>query len=156
MIMLLRDFLRTGGTERINPAQLPSYGPDLNPDQGVWTYLKPAELKNVCCRSITELRAELCKAIARLRGKVSVIQGFTREVYRTSPLVSCVRISKCEESSLFEKLGLPESCSADSPQSPLFERHRQVDLVRIELDGETASRKAIQQDGHFHAVPVAG
>lgn len=78
---VIKDFLRTGGTERIHLAQLPSYAPDLNPDEGVWNYLKRVELKNVCCHSIAELRAELCKAIARLRHKVSVIQGFTREVY---------------------------------------------------------------------------
>ena len=78
---VIRDFLSSGGTERIHLAQLPSYAPDLNPDEGVWNYLKRVELKNICCHSIAELRAELRKAIARLRHKVSVIQGFTREVY---------------------------------------------------------------------------
>jgi transposase len=62
-------------------AQLPSYAPDLNPDEGVWNYLKRVELKNVCCHSVAELCTELRKATARLRHKVSVTQGFTREVY---------------------------------------------------------------------------
>ena len=78
---VIKDFLSAGGTERMYLAQLPSYAPDLNPDEGVWNYLKRVELKNVCCHSIAELRTELRKAIARLRHKVSVIQGFTREVY---------------------------------------------------------------------------
>lgn len=78
---VIKDFLHTGGARRIHLAQLPSYAPDLNPDEGVWNYLKYVELGNVCCHHLTELRDELRKAIARLRHKVSVIQGFTREVY---------------------------------------------------------------------------
>jgi transposase len=77
----IKDFLRAGGAERIYLAQLPSYAPDLNPDEGVWNYLKRVELRNVCCHHLTELREQLRKAIARLRHKVSVIQGFSREVY---------------------------------------------------------------------------
>lgn len=77
----IKDFLRAGGAERIYLAQLPSYAPDLNPDEGVWNYLKRVELRNVCCHHLAELREQLRKAIARLRHKVSVIQGFTREVY---------------------------------------------------------------------------
>jgi transposase len=78
---VIKDFLRAGGARRIYLAQLPSYAPDLNPDEGVWNYLKRVELGNVCCHHLTELRDELRKAIARLRHKVAVIQGFTREVY---------------------------------------------------------------------------
>ena len=47
----VKDFLREGGTRRIHLAQLPSYAPDLNPDEGVWNYLKRVELKNVCCHN---------------------------------------------------------------------------------------------------------
>jgi len=78
---VIKEFLRAGGTQRIYLAQLPSYAPDLNPDEGVWNYLKQVELKNVCCHSVAELRFELRKAIARLRHKTAVIQGFTRQVY---------------------------------------------------------------------------
>ena len=78
---VIREFLRDGGTRRIHLAQLPSYAPDLNPDEGVWNYLKYVELKNVCCHNLTELRTELRKAIARLRHKSIVIQGFIHQVY---------------------------------------------------------------------------
>lgn len=78
---VIKDFLRAGGAERIYLAQLPSYAPDLNPDEGVWNYLKRVELGNVCCHHLAELRDELRKAIARLRHKVTVIQGFIRQVY---------------------------------------------------------------------------
>ncbi len=78
---VVRAFLREGGTKRIHLAQLPSYAPDLNPDEGVRNYLKRVELKNVCCHDLHELRTELRKAIARLRHKTDIIQGFIRQVY---------------------------------------------------------------------------
>jgi transposase len=78
---VVKGFLRQGGTQRIHLLQLPSYAPDLNPDEGVWNYLKRVELKNVCCHNLCELRVELRKAIARLRHKTDVIQGFIRQVY---------------------------------------------------------------------------
>lgn len=78
---VIKAFLRQGGTQRLYLAQLPSYAPDLNPDEGVWNYLKRVELKNVCCHDLPELRCELRKAVARLRHKTTVIQGFIRQVY---------------------------------------------------------------------------
>ena len=78
---VVKAFLSAGGARRIHLAQLPSYAPDLNPDEGVWNYLKRVELKNVCCHDLSELRTELRKAIARLRYKTPVIQGFIRQVY---------------------------------------------------------------------------
>jgi transposase len=77
----VKDFLREGGAARVHLAQLPSYAPDLNPDEATWHYLKNVELRNVCCHSLGELRDELRKAIARLRRKPDIIQGFVRHVY---------------------------------------------------------------------------
>ena len=78
---VIKDFLRQGGTQRLHLAQLPSYAPDLNPDEGVWNYLKRVELRNRCCHDLPELRGELRKAVGRLRHKSTVLQGFTRQVY---------------------------------------------------------------------------
>jgi len=78
---VVKAFLCEGGARRIHLAQFPSYAPDLNPDEGVWNYLKRVELKNVCCHNLSELRAELRKAIMRLRRKIEVIQGFIHQVY---------------------------------------------------------------------------
>ncbi len=78
---VVKAFLHEGGARRLHLAQLPSYAPDLNPDEGVWNYLKRVELKNVCCHDVPELRTELRKAIMRLRRKTDVIQGFIRQVY---------------------------------------------------------------------------
>jgi transposase len=71
----VREFLAQGGTERIHLERLPGYAPDLNPDEGIWRYLKGVELRNVCCRDLHHLRHELRKAAARLRHKTHVIQA---------------------------------------------------------------------------------
>ena len=54
---------------------LPGYAPDLNPDEGLWNYLKRVELKNRCCRDLAELRLELRRAKERLRHKRHVIRS---------------------------------------------------------------------------------
>ena len=77
----VKEFLRQGATQRVYLARLPGYAPDLNPDEGVWNYLKRVELKNLCCHNLNELHSELRKAIERLRHKMSIIQGFIRQVY---------------------------------------------------------------------------
>ena len=70
----VKDFLsETEG--RVHLEQLPSYAPDLNPDEGVWRYLKNVELKNVCCQQIGELKRELRLAFERLRHKTEIITG---------------------------------------------------------------------------------
>lgn len=78
---VIKNFLSTEDGQRLHLAQLPPYAPDLNPDEGVWNYLKRVELRNVCCHTLSELREELRKAIARLRHKTDVILGFIRQVY---------------------------------------------------------------------------
>jgi transposase len=59
--------------------QLPGYAPDLNPDEGIWKHLKCVELKNLCCKSLAELKIELRKAKKRLRHKGDVILGCIRQ-----------------------------------------------------------------------------
>ena len=71
----IKDFLAAGGAKRIHLERLPGYAPELNPDEGIWQYLKHVELKNVVCHNRTELRVELRLATARLRHKRQVIQG---------------------------------------------------------------------------------
>ena len=71
----IKDFLSAGAAHRIHLERLPGYAPDLNPDEGIWSYLKYRELKNVVCQNTTELRYELRLAAARLRHKRHVIQG---------------------------------------------------------------------------------
>ena len=72
---VVKDFLSSGAATRILLERLPSYAPDLNPDEGVWNYLKRVELKNVCCRDLPHLREELRKATKRLQHKPRIIRG---------------------------------------------------------------------------------
>ena len=67
----------TGGA--IGVERLPGYAPDLNPDEGVWHYLKQVELRNVACHDLAELRCVLRRAIVRLRHKPDVIRSFFKQ-----------------------------------------------------------------------------
>ena len=72
---VIKDFLTQGGAVRIWLEQLPAYPPELNAEEGIWNLLKRAELRNLCCDDLAELRLELRLAAARLRHKTAVIQG---------------------------------------------------------------------------------
>jgi transposase len=76
---VIKDFLISGAARRIHLERLPAYAPDLNPDEGIWNYLKRVELKNVCCRDLIQLRTELRKATERLRHKKRVIRACIRQ-----------------------------------------------------------------------------
>jgi transposase len=76
---VLKEFLADGAATRVQLEQLPAYAPELNPDEGIWKHLKYVELKNVCCRNLSELRVELRRAKERLRHKRAVILGCIRQ-----------------------------------------------------------------------------
>jgi len=71
----VKDFLATDLGKRVQLERLPGYAPELNPDEGIWRYLKHVELRNVVCHSLTELKTELRLAVARLRHKQHVLRG---------------------------------------------------------------------------------
>jgi transposase len=76
---VVKRFLAEGAAGRLQLEQLPGYAPEMNPDEGIWKHLKHVELKNVCCRGLSELRRELPKAKERLRHKKHVIFGCIRQ-----------------------------------------------------------------------------
>jgi len=69
----IQEFLTRGAAKRLHLERLPGYAPDLNPDEGVWNYLKRVELKNRCCHDLAELQRELRLAKERLRHKRDII-----------------------------------------------------------------------------------
>jgi transposase len=75
----VKDFLRRGAAKRLHLEQLPGYAPDLNPDEGIWNYLKRVELANVCCRDLHELRMHVIRARERLRHKRAIIRACSRQ-----------------------------------------------------------------------------
>jgi transposase len=69
----IKTFLAAGAAKRIWLEHLPAYAPDLNPDEGIWHYLKQVELKNLCCQDLNHLGQELSEAVQRLRAKPDII-----------------------------------------------------------------------------------
>jgi transposase len=74
----VKDFLRRGAARRLHLEQLSAYTPDLNPDEGVWTYLKRVELANVCCRDLHELCGQPIRARERLHHKRDILRACSR------------------------------------------------------------------------------
>ena len=75
----VKDFLRAGAAKRLQVEQLPGYAPDLNPDEGMWNYVKRVELANVCCADLGDRRHHLLRAGVRLRHKPEVICACSRQ-----------------------------------------------------------------------------
>ncbi len=71
----IKAFLASPAGQGVYLEQLPAYAPELNPDEGVWNYLKRVELKNVVCQHLGQLSYELGKAIKRLRQKPHIIHA---------------------------------------------------------------------------------
>jgi transposase len=75
----IANFLAEGAAARLHLERLPGYAPEVNPDEGIWHYLKHVELKNVCCEDMTRLQHELTEAEQRLRAKPDIIQACFRQ-----------------------------------------------------------------------------
>jgi transposase len=74
----VKDFLSAGAAKRLHLERLPGYAPDLNPDEGIWNYLKRVELGNVCAMDMAELRHRLRRAAVRVRHKPDIIRACSR------------------------------------------------------------------------------
>lgn len=75
----IKEFLKKGAARRLHLEQLPSYAPELNPDEGIWNYLKRVEWGNVCCTDLEDLHRQLIRAKERLRHKREIIRSCSRE-----------------------------------------------------------------------------
>jgi transposase len=75
----IKEFLKRGAAKRLHLERLPGYAPDVNPDEGIWSYLKRVELANACCHDLNELRTALIRARERLRHKREVIRACSRQ-----------------------------------------------------------------------------
>ena len=71
----LKDYLAGAAAKWLWLEKLPAYAPDLNPDEGIWNYLKRVELANTCSLNLNELYLRLQDAARRLRRKPKVILG---------------------------------------------------------------------------------
>jgi len=76
----IKSFLADGAAKRILLERLPGYAPELNPDEGIWHYLKHVELGNVCCRDMADLGDKLTAAYQRLANKPEIIKACFSQV----------------------------------------------------------------------------
>jgi transposase len=76
----VKDYLASGAAARIQLEPLPPYAPELNPDEGVWRYLKRVELRNISCQSLSHLLDEFATAVERLLSKPDVLCACIQEV----------------------------------------------------------------------------
>ncbi len=76
---VVKAFLARGAAKRLHLVHLPGYAPEVNPDEGIWNYLKRVELKNGCCRDLAHLTTEGRKAKDRLRHKPEIIRSCVRQ-----------------------------------------------------------------------------
>lgn len=72
----VKAYLTDGAAKHIHLERLPSYAPELNPDEGTWKHLKHVELRNVCCFDLPDLHRELQLAIVRLRRQPWLVRSF--------------------------------------------------------------------------------
>lgn len=72
----VKTFLRTDNQGAIQLERLPAYSPQLNPDEQVWAYLKEQELKNLCCKTLDELKIHVAAAFERLTQQPDLIRSF--------------------------------------------------------------------------------
>lgn len=75
----VKAFLAAGAAARLHLEHFPAYAPDLNPDEGIWRYLKHVELRNRCCQDLDELRWEVRLAVRRLRRRHAIIRACFRQ-----------------------------------------------------------------------------
>jgi len=71
----VKKFLAEGAARRLELALLPSYSPQLNPAEGVWSYLKSVLLPNVVCHNLSHLWQVLADAASLLKCDPFIIQG---------------------------------------------------------------------------------
>jgi transposase len=76
----VKAFLARPAGQGVQLEQLPPYAPELNPDEGVWNYLKRVALQTVVCQHLGQLSCELAKAIKRLRQKPHIIRACIAQV----------------------------------------------------------------------------
>lgn len=76
----IKEFLVNESEGRLHLERLPGYAPELNPDEGVWQYLKCVLLKNICCKEIRELKKILRKAIGLFRSRKHLIRACFKRV----------------------------------------------------------------------------
>lgn len=74
---MVREFLHQAGRGLIELVRLPAYAPELNPVEGMWSYLKVGSfLRNFACQDLTQLKNLLGSATGALQSKPNLVRAF--------------------------------------------------------------------------------
>ena len=92
----VKDFLSAGAAARIHLQRLPGYAPDLNPEEGIWRYLKRVEL-TIAKRSAISASTNL-RAISFATSKLSFVTTYLNV---NTPKWAGENISNLPEASIF-------------------------------------------------------
>ena len=65
--------------------QLPPYSPELNPIELLWGYLKNNKLAGIVCKTLTELKAYVIRAMEQIKADRELIKSFFRH-QKTEPM----------------------------------------------------------------------
>jgi len=63
---------------RLHAYRLPAYAPELNPDEGLWAWMKQHALAGQCPPNLEGLQQSIRLALRRLRRRPHVIRSFFR------------------------------------------------------------------------------
>jgi transposase len=73
----IRAFIKNS-KGRLQVYYLPPYAPELNADEGVWSYLKWHELANYCPESNEKLIAAVRRGLQRIQNRKNLIRSFMK------------------------------------------------------------------------------
>ena len=76
----LKAYLAQGAARRLHLEQLPSYAPELNPIEWIWSYMKVVQLANVACDTLPQLERLVQQGKRRLQNKPDLIKSFIQHV----------------------------------------------------------------------------
>ena len=76
---LIEAYLAAGAAKPIHLEQLPSYAPEFNSTQWVWSYPKIADLANVACDFFSERHVLIQRAKKHMRRIPELIHAFIRD-----------------------------------------------------------------------------
>jgi len=74
----IKDFLKTEAGKDIHLEALPAYSPELNAAEQAWAYLKCERLKNVACKTMTELTERVTTTLQDLTASPDRVISFFR------------------------------------------------------------------------------
>jgi hypothetical protein len=75
---MIKEFLANSAAQRRHWERLPTYAPELNPDDDLWQRLKGVERRHVCGFHLPRPRGAPRDVVKRVQRKARLIQGFCR------------------------------------------------------------------------------